>query len=56
MKSRQKLKIIPRWEPDRRFAIPLQRDVPMARRAPEFFPEFYFQLEEGAWRISAPLQ
>jgi hypothetical protein len=56
MKSWPKLKIVPRWEPEQRFAIPLRRHAPMARRAPEFLPEYYFQFEEEAWRISMPPQ
>jgi hypothetical protein len=55
MKSRQILKLIPRWEPEQRFAVPLHHHAPIARRAPEFLPEYFLWLEEEAWRTSAPL-
>jgi hypothetical protein len=49
-----KNRIIPRWEAEVRFALPLHRHAPVARRAPEFMPETFYQNEE-AWNISMPL-
>jgi hypothetical protein len=57
MRLRRKLKIIPRWEPERRFAILLRHHAPIARRAPDFFLEHFFRLqEEEAQRLFTPLQ
>jgi hypothetical protein len=55
MKSRQEFKLIPRWEPEQRFSIPLHHRAPVARHAPEFLPANFLWLEE-AWIISAPPQ
>jgi len=56
MKSWQKIRIIPRWEPDWRFAVPLHYHAPVARRVAEFIPDYLFRREEEAWRTSAPLE
>jgi hypothetical protein len=55
MKSRQEFKLIPRWEPEKRFAVPLHRRAPVARHAPDLIPEDFLWLEEEARRISVPL-
>ena len=55
MKTPRKFRIIPQWEPDRRFALPLQHHAPIARSAPEFLPQALEQLEE-LWGAFAPLQ
>jgi len=48
MKSQIRTRIIPRWEPDERFALPLQCHAPIARRAAEFVPEKFYAPED-AW-------
>jgi hypothetical protein len=55
-KSRQRFRIVPRWEPDQRFALPLHRHIARARSVTEFVPEAFFQAEDEPWRPSAPLQ
>jgi hypothetical protein len=54
MKSRLRTRIIPRWEPDERFMVPLHRRVPIARRAPEFLSDETYPVEE-TWNLSTPL-
>jgi hypothetical protein len=56
MKSRQKFKIVPRWETEPRIAIPLQYRAPIARRAPEFLAEYMLQLDQEPWRNWTPLR
>jgi len=55
MKAPRKFRIIPQWEPERRFALPLHHHAPIARSAPEFLPEALYQLEE-LLRTTAPLR
>jgi hypothetical protein len=54
--KREKIRLIVRWHPDTKFAMPLHRNVPTARRLPEFWPDVFLRLEEEAWRFSAPLR
>jgi hypothetical protein len=53
---KRKFKIVPRWEPEKRFTLPLRRQAPLARRLPEWLPESFYCLEEEVWETSAPLQ
>jgi hypothetical protein len=53
---KRKFKLVPRWEPEQRFALPLYYHAPVARRLPEFLPPGFYLAEEELWRSSAPLQ
>jgi hypothetical protein len=55
MKSRQEFKLVPRWEPEKRFAVRLHRRVAVARHARDLIPEDFLWLEKEARRISVPL-
>jgi hypothetical protein len=53
---KRKFKIVPRWEPEQRFALPLHYQVPVARRAPELIPGILQFPGEEFWRSLTPLR